>query len=41
MIPIAKPVIGDEEIKAVKAVLESGFIAQGKKVEEFENEFSM
>ena len=39
MIPISKPVFGEEEINAVKEVLTSGFVAQGKKVEEFEKEF--
>jgi len=40
MIPIAKPVIDEDEISAVTAVLRSGFIAQGKKVEEFERAFA-
>ena len=40
MIPISKPVFGEEEINAVKEVLVSGFVVQGKKVEEFENEFA-
>ena len=40
MIPIAKPTIGEEEIEAVTAVLKSGVIAQGKKVEEFEEAFA-
>ncbi|MEN6291420.1 MAG: DegT/DnrJ/EryC1/StrS family aminotransferase [Methanobacterium sp.] len=40
MIPIAKPFIGDEEIKEVEAVLRSGFIAQGPKVAEFEENFA-
>jgi len=40
MIPIAKPVIGEDEISAVTAVLKSGNIAQGKKVEEFEEAFA-
>ncbi len=40
MIPIAKPIIGAEEIEAVVAVLKSGIIAQGGKVEEFEKEFA-
>ncbi|HEX3013481.1 MAG TPA: DegT/DnrJ/EryC1/StrS family aminotransferase [Methanobacterium sp.] len=40
MIPIAKPFIGDEEIKEVEAVLRSGFIAQGPKVAEFEEKFA-
>jgi perosamine synthetase len=40
MIPIAKPVIGEDEIRAVTAVLKSGIIAQGRKVEEFEEAFA-
>ncbi|PKP54556.1 MAG: aminotransferase DegT, partial [Candidatus Altiarchaeales archaeon HGW-Altiarchaeales-3] len=40
MIPIAKPLIGKEEQKAVLEVLKSGVIAQGKKVEEFEQKFA-
>jgi len=40
MIPISKPVLGEEEINAVKEVLVSGFVVQGKRVEEFENEFA-
>lgn len=40
MIPIARPLLGEEEINAVKDVLESGFIAQGRNVEEFEKRFS-
>lgn len=40
MIPIAKPVIGEDEIGAVTAVLRSGVIAQGRKVEEFESAFA-
>ena len=39
MIPIAKPIIGEDEINAVGAVLRSGFLAQGKKLEEFEELF--
>ena len=39
-IPIAKPVIGKEEIDEVVKVLKSGMLAQGKKVEEFEKNFS-
>jgi hypothetical protein len=31
VIPIAKPLIGEDEINAVMAVLRSGVIAQGKK----------
>jgi len=40
MIPIAKPLVGKEEIDAVSEVLSSGMIAQGPKVEEFELAFS-
>ncbi len=39
MIPIAKPLLGEDETEAVKNVLESGYLAQGKEVEEFEREF--
>ena len=39
-VPIAKPIIGDEEIDNVVEVLKSGMIAQGPKVEEFEQEFA-
>jgi dTDP-4-amino-4,6-dideoxygalactose transaminase len=39
-VPIANPIIGDEEIEEVVKVLKSGFIAQGSKVAEFEKEFS-
>jgi perosamine synthetase len=37
MIPIARPDIGQEEIAAVTEVLQSGMIAQGKRVKELEN----
>lgn len=40
MIPIAKPQIGKEEKQAVLKVLESGMLAQGLKVEEFEKKFA-
>lgn len=40
MIPIAKPIIDEDEIAAVTAVLRSGIIAQGRKVEEFEEAFA-
>jgi dTDP-4-amino-4,6-dideoxygalactose transaminase len=40
MIPIAKPIISDEEIEEVTKVLRSGFIAQGPKVAEFEEKFA-
>jgi len=38
-IPISKPNIGDEEKNAVQEVLDSGFLAQGKRVAQFELEF--
>ncbi len=40
MIPIAKPLIGDEEREAVDQVLASGQLAQGPQVEAFEGEFA-
>lgn len=40
MIPIAKPLMGDEEKEAIVAVLESGMLAQGPKVAEFEMAFA-
>ncbi len=40
MIPIAKPIIADEEVEEVVKVLRSGFIAQGPKVAEFEEKFA-
>ena len=40
MIPIAKPLIGDEEINGVIGVLKSGMLASGKEVKEFEKEFA-
>jgi dTDP-4-amino-4,6-dideoxygalactose transaminase len=40
MIPIARPLMGEEEKRAVIAVLESGQLAQGEKVAEFEGRFA-
>lgn len=40
MIPIARPLIGEEEKAAVLAVLESGQLAQGPQVRAFEEEFA-
>jgi len=39
-IPIARPVIGRDEITAVTAVLESGMLAAGEQVAHFEREFA-
>ena len=39
-IPIANPIIEEEEIEEVVKVLKSGFIAQGPKVAEFEEKFA-
>ena len=39
-IPIARPLIGNEEIEAVTRVLRSGMLAQGREVELFEREFA-
>jgi perosamine synthetase len=40
MIPISKPLIGKEEIEAVIGVLESGQLAQGPRVAQFEEHFA-
>ena len=40
MIPVARPLIGDDERAAVDAVLRSGMIAQGPQVAAFEEEFA-
>ncbi len=40
MIPIAKPIIGEDEIRAVTEVLRSGVIAEGQKVKDFETAFA-
>jgi perosamine synthetase len=39
-IPIARPSIGQDEISAVTAVLESGMLAAGDRVHEFEQKFA-
>ena len=40
MIPIARPLIGEEEQEAVRQVLASGALVQGKRVAEFEARFA-
>lgn len=40
VIPIARPLIGEEEKQAVLAVLESGMLAQGPQVQAFEEAFA-
>ena len=40
MIPIARPLIGEEEIEAVTRVLRSGWLMQGPEVEAFEHELA-
>ncbi|MHA2140564.1 MAG: DegT/DnrJ/EryC1/StrS family aminotransferase [Candidatus Thorarchaeota archaeon] len=40
MIPTAKPIIDNEEIEAVKRVLESGMLAEGKVSRNFEKQFA-
>ena len=40
MIPISKPALDDTEIEAIKSVLDSGMLAQGKLVERFEESFA-
>jgi dTDP-4-amino-4,6-dideoxygalactose transaminase len=41
MIPIAKPLIGQDEIRGVVDVLQSGTIAEGPRVKEFEEAFAI
>lgn len=41
MIPIARPMLGQEENDAVQRVLASGQLAQGKNVAEFERQFAL
>lgn len=40
MIPISKPLFGDEELEALKGPLQSGWVVQGPCVERFERGFS-
>ena len=39
-IPISIPVMGDEELEALKDPIQSGWLTSGPKVREFENEFA-
>ncbi|ABM81236.1 DegT/DnrJ/EryC1/StrS family aminotransferase [Hyperthermus butylicus] len=39
-IPVARPLLGEEEFEAVRRVLESGILAHGPEVEAFEREFA-
>lgn len=40
MIPVARPIIGNEELAAVERVMRSGGLAQGSEVAAFEEEFA-
>src|SRR3989475_6563307 len=40
MNPIARPILGEDEVAAVREVLSSGMLAQGPKVEAFEKAFA-
>lgn len=40
MIPVARPVFGEEEVEAVSAVIRSGMIASGEVVTRFEDEYA-
>ena len=40
MIPVARPAVGEEEAEAVRRVIESGMLAQGEQVLEFERRFA-
>ncbi len=38
-IPLAKPILGDEELQKIREVFDSGWILNGPRVKEFENKF--
>jgi len=40
MIPLAQPVLGDEEVAAAREAILSGWVTQGPKVKEFEDAFA-
>jgi len=40
MIPVAKPILSSEELDEIRAVLESGILAQGETVARFEERFA-
>ncbi len=40
MIPLAKPYFGEEEVSDVRNTLESGWVAEGPKVNQFERDFA-
>lgn len=39
-IQLMKPFVGDEELAAIKKVLDSGFLTEGKETQEFEQQFA-
>ena len=39
-VPMAKPVLGDDELNGIMKVVNSGWLGQGKVTEEFESKFA-